>query len=255
LHHLYIDKFAGRASPVHLLDPRLKLLLLILYIITVATTPIRSTHLFAYYFALVFAIIPLARLPFSYIILRSLIVLPFALMLGIFAPFTVGREVVATLSLGSWVLEVRLEGLWILLGVSLKSLLSVAATMVVVSTTRFHHLLSALQFFLVPKFVLSVLMFMYRYLFVLIDEIVRILRARNARCYALRRKGRLKVAGAIIGSLFLRTYERSERIYFAMLSRGYAGEIKTHYPYRITPSALTVFLTLAATLLSIRILG
>lgn len=202
---------------------------------------------------MVLILIPLARLPFSYILIRSLIVIPFALLLGLFAPFTVGHEVVATWSIGGWVIEIKREGLWILLSLSLKSILSVMATMIVVSATRFHHLLSALQFFMVPKFVLSVLMFLYRYLFILLDEFVRIIRARNSRCYMMRRRGKLKITGALIGSLFLRTYERSERIYFAMLSRGYSGKVHTLYPFHLTLTSVAVFLLLTATVLSIRI--
>ena len=98
-----------------------------------------------------------------------------------------------------------------------------------------------------PKLLVTVVGFMYRYIFVLADEALRLMRAREARSADPEGRGggtilwRARVLGGMVGSLFLRSYERSERIYNAMLSRGYDGEIRTlrESPVRRADVALT----------------
>jgi len=74
---------------------------------------------------------------------------------------------------------------------------------------------------------------MYRYVFVIVDEVQRMIRARNARNYRGKWIWQSKVVGSIIANLFLRSYERGERVYLAMLSRGYNGDLILNYKYKM----------------------
>jgi cobalt/nickel transport system permease protein len=103
-----------------------------------------------------------------------------------------------------------------------------------VATTKFPDLIHALEHLKLPKMLVTVIAFLYRYMSVLTDEVIRLMRARQARSAVLpgKRGGgnllwRARTAGNMVGQLFLRSYERSDRIYHAMLSRGYSGHLRT----------------------------
>jgi cobalt/nickel transport system permease protein len=109
-------------------------------------------------------------------------------------------------------------------------------------TTPFPDLMHGLRHLRVPGLLVAIIGFMYRYLFVLADEATRLLRARAARSAAPAegRAGgtvvwRARVAGSMVGQLFLRSYERNERVYNAMLARGYQGQLLTMSPHVMTP--------------------
>ena len=117
-----------------------------------------------------------------------------------------------------------------MLSIMAKSWLSVQAALLLAYTTAFADLVDALRALRVPAIIVSIISFMYRYLAVLTDEAGRMSRARQSRSAAAPdgRSGgslswRARVTGAMVGSLFIRSYERSERIYAAMLARGFAG--------------------------------
>ncbi|MGC8826320.1 MAG: energy-coupling factor transporter transmembrane component T, partial [Anaerolineae bacterium] len=115
------------------------------------------------------------------------------------------------------------------LSVMVKAWLAVLMSGLLVGTTPFPKLLKAMRALHVQAPLVSTISFMYRYLFVLVDEAMRLQTAREARSVGSGRTvwWRAKVLGGMIGSLFIRSYERSERIYAAMLSRGFAGEIRS----------------------------
>jgi cobalt/nickel transport system permease protein len=109
-----------------------------------------------------------------------------------------------------------------------------------VASTRFPDIVHALEHLRVPAVLTTIIAFLYRYLFVLVDEVFRLLRAREARSAAApgARSGgsvawRARVAGNMAGQLFLRSYERSDRVYNAMLARGYTGRLNTIHPHEM----------------------
>jgi cobalt/nickel transport system permease protein len=124
----------------------------------------------------------------------------------------------------------------------LKSWLSVQAAIVLTGTTRFPDLLVGLKQLKLPRLFVAIIGLMWRYLAVIVDEVTRMLRARSSRSAAVhggRRVGgslgwRARVTGGMAGSLFLRSLERSDRVYAAMLSRGYNGEppVMEHSPLK-----------------------
>jgi cobalt/nickel transport system permease protein len=109
-----------------------------------------------------------------------------------------------------------------------KFVLTVSVLIALVSTTRFSDLLHALAWFRLPRLFIMELSFLYRYLFLLVEQAMCMKRARDSRGVGAGRLGwRLKSTGGIIGSLFVRTLERGERIYAAMASRGFDGTVRT----------------------------
>ncbi|WP_345307133.1 energy-coupling factor transporter transmembrane component T [Candidatus Villigracilis saccharophilus] len=125
-------------------------------------------------------------------------------------------------------------GLLRFVSIVIRSWLSVQAAILLVAVTRFPDLIHAFEHLRVPAILTTIIAFLYRYLFVLTDEVMRLLRARQSRSAARagQRSGggvlwRARVSGHMAGQLFLRSYERSDRIYNAMLARGYAGQLRT----------------------------
>jgi cobalt/nickel transport system permease protein len=125
-------------------------------------------------------------------------------------------------------------GLIRFLSIIVRSWLSVQIAILLVATTKFPDLIHALEHLRLPKMLVTVIAFLYRYMSVLTDEVIRLMRARQARSAVLPEKRgggsllwRARTAGNMVGQLFLRSYERSDRIYHAMLSRGYSGHLRT----------------------------
>jgi len=119
----------------------------------------------------------------------------------------------------------------------------VQMAILLVAVTRFPDLIHALEHLRVPAILTTIIAFLYRYLFVLTDEVFRLIRARESRSAtaAGRKSGggvlwRGRIAGHMAGQLFLRSYERSDRIYKAMVARGYAGHLYTLNPHEMKSS-------------------
>jgi len=163
----------------------------------------------------------------------SWVVLPFVLV-AVPLLFTRPGEVLLAFELGPLSLTITDAGLRDMLSIMAKSWLSVQAALLLAYTTAFADLIDALRALRVPAIMVSIIGFMYRYLAVLTDEAARMSRARQARSAAAptgqtggSMTWRARVTGAMVGSLFIRSYERSERIYAAMLARGFEGTFRT----------------------------
>jgi cobalt/nickel transport system permease protein len=168
---------------------------------------------------------------------RSFIALPFALaaVSAIFSPL---GEPLGDWSIGPLVLIPTDYGLIKFGSILLRSWLSVQVAILLVATTRFPDMIHAFEHLHVPAVLTTIVSFLYRYLFVLTDEVMRLLRARQSRSATVagRKPGRsvvwrARVTGNMAGQLFLRSYERSDRIYNAMLARGYTGQLRTLHPH------------------------
>jgi len=225
--HTFLDRYYRGTSLIHHLDPRLKLLATLAFILVASSTPPRAWPAFGLLAVLVLAAILASHIPPVEVLKRSLITLPFAGMIALSLPFTQGGQSVWTWRPFGWELTVTGEGLLLCGAVLAKAWLSVLAAALLLASTSLFDLLQAMRALHVPAVLISTMSFMYRYLFVLGEEAGRLQTARAARSAG---PGgglawRTRVLGGMIGSLFIRSYERSERIYAAMLSRGFAGEI------------------------------
>ncbi len=234
MHIHFLDPYQPRTSPIHALDSRVKLVLVLAYILTCALTPIGAWPIYILLLALIFSIELLSSLGIKFVHRRALLAIPF--MLAAFPViFTNGQTVLFSTHIGSWQLTAYAEGLERFISVALKSWLSVQAAIILASSTPFPELLQAMRAIRIPRLLVSLFGLMWRYLFVLVDEALRLMRARQARSGESGKPGarkggsvawRARIAGGMAGNLFLRAFERSDRIYMAMVARGYDGEIR-----------------------------
>jgi cobalt/nickel transport system permease protein len=258
--HSYLDELARRSSPVHRLEARFKTVGALVLILAVVLLPLERNWPFAAFLALLAGLLLLARLPLVPVLRRLAGLAPFVLTAAVLLPFSRPGDgtVSASLALGGWELRVYRAGLLAAKGVVLKGLLCGGATVLLVSTTPFSGLLRALERMRFPRLLLAVIAFLYRYLFLLQGEFLRLVRAARSRNWeAGPLRARLAAAGGIVGSLFLRTYARGERVYTAMLARGYDGRFRTLSEPAVTRSgawALGVFLLLVLGVLAAALL-
>ncbi|MFQ5435040.1 MAG: cobalt ECF transporter T component CbiQ [Anaerolineae bacterium] len=249
------DRFLYRDSPIHRLDARVKVLGTVLFILSNALLPDGAWLAFVLAGLLVIVVAQLAQLGVWFAIKRSFVALPFALA-AVTVLFTIPGRPLLTLSLGPWQPAISDAGLLRFTSILIRSFLSVQMAILLTAVTPFPDLIHALRHLRVSQPIVTIISFMYRYLFVLADEAGRLLRAREARSARLGTKGggtlawRARVVGHMAGQLFLRSYERSHRVYQAMLARGYGGHLLTMNPHVMTPpdwlALLFMFLWLAA---------
>jgi len=225
--HGFLDRYSGLDTPVHRLDPRAKLILALAFAITVVSTPPPHPLAFVVYAGLLCWSAGLARVPLGYVLLRAAAVLPFSVLAAFWLPFLRGGETVA---LFGGRLELSVPGLWLFAGVAMKSFLGASAAILLVSTTPFASLLSGLRKLGAPVILVDLLALTYRYLFVLVDEAMRLRRAAAARGYRPRWLGQAVLIGRLIGHLFVRSYARAERVYGAMVQRGYNSRMPASKP-------------------------
>lgn len=224
--HDFLDKYSALDSPIHRLDPRAKLIGAIVFVLAIALTPAGQYPVYAALFALLAVVLALSRLPLGHIGRRSLVIIPFVVLVGLFIPFMKAGIPLFSFPVGPWDLTVTREGAAVFVNALVKAWLSISALIVLSSTTGASRLFRAMQQLHLPRVMVIVLSLMYRYLFILQDEVMRLQRARQSRSFGAGRRRRLTTLGRMAGSLFIRSYERGERIYVAMLARGYDGTAK-----------------------------
>jgi len=222
MHHSYLDKFASMDSPVHRLDPRVKTLAVAVFIgfvVSVGRREVLGLVPFALFPGILVAV---SGVPAGYLLRRIAITSPLLLSLAILPPIFSRQP---ALYFGSLAVTV---GMLNAANLVIKFCLCVTATLVLTSTTPFDRLLRGLQWLGLPKMLLVQLSFLYRYLFVMADEGIHMKVARDSRLFARAAPGRrLRAVGGALGVLFMRTLDRSERIYAAMASRGFDGTVRT----------------------------
>lgn len=252
MHFDFSDPYQHRLSVVHRLDPRVKVVATLLMILAIGITPEGQWWAFWVQFLLLILAVGYARLGLLFTIRRSFIALPFILA-ALAVPFTVAGPELYRLPLIGW--SISETGLVRFLSILLRAWLAVQVAILLTASTRVSDLFWALGALRLPRILVATISFMYRYLFVLADEASRMLRARASRCSQIRgRRSRSlvwqgRVAGSMVGNLFLRSLERSERVYAAMLSRGYDGQIRTLRRFHMGLSdwiAVTLIMVLVA---------
>ncbi len=227
MRHSFLDKYSDLHSVVHRLDARIKTVSCLTYIFFVIFTLPDRLHQFAGYFLLISIVILVSRVPIGYILRRSLVILPFVILVAAFLPFYKEGEVAGSWSIGALSLTITYEGIWVFWNVFIKSYLAILSLTLLSSTTNFPELLKGLEKLCIPKIFIMLLSFMYRYIFVLIDEGERMEQARRVRYFGGNYLRQIRVLGNMIALLFIRTYERAERVYQSMRARCFDGEILT----------------------------
>ncbi len=240
MHINTFDHYQTGDSLIHRLDPRVKVVVTVLFILSNVLLPDGAWLAFLLAWGILLVSGRLARLPLAFLLTRALVALPFTLA-AVTAIFSIPGEPLLAVKAGPWVLVATDNGLNRFLSILFRSWMSVQMAIVLTATTQFPDLVHALRHLRIPRILTAIISFMYRYLFVLSDEVLRLLRAREARSARLpgSKAGgsvlwRAKIAGNMAGQLFLRSYERSDRVYNAMLARGYRGVLLTMNPHILT---------------------
>lgn len=232
------DRYIRRESLVHRLDPRLKVVVALVFILATALLPDGAWLGFALSWLFNFGLTRLARLPYRVVWKRSLVIVPF-LLAAVTVLVNVPGTAVFTWQIGPFTLAITDAGLVRFVSILIRGWLAVQVAILLTAVTPFPDLMHALTHLRVPAILVSIISFMYRYLFVLADEAQRLMRARQARSARLPGTGlhggslfwRAKVTGHMVGQLFSRSLERSDRVYNAMLARGFQGRMLTINPH------------------------
>ncbi|RDG33947.1 cobalt ECF transporter T component CbiQ [Streptomyces corynorhini] len=204
-------------SPVHGLPPHCKLAAVFCFVVVVVSTPREAVWAFALYGALLAAVAAVARIPAGFLLRRLLIEVPFVAF-AVLMPFVVPGEQVTFLGL-----SLSVPGLWGAWNVLAKGTLGVAASVILASTTELRALLLGLQRLRLPPLLVQIASFMIRYGDVITDEMRRMSIARRSRGFEASGPRHWGVLAKSAGALFIRSYERGERVHLAMVSRGYTG--------------------------------
>ncbi|MDT0309093.1 cobalt ECF transporter T component CbiQ [Streptomyces sp. DSM 44917] len=207
------------ATPVHRLPAHLKLPAVLAFALVVVATPREAVPAFAVYAALLAAAAALARLPAGFVLRRMLIEVPFVAF-ALLLPFVAEGPRVTWLGV-----ELAESGLWGAWNVLAKGTLGVGASVILASTTELRHILLGLQRLRLPPLMVQIAAFMLRYADVIADELRRMRIARESRGFSARGPRHWGVLARTAGALFIRSYERGERVHLAMLSRGYDGTL------------------------------
>ena len=204
-------------SPVHRLAPETKVVSTFAFVICVALTPREQMWAFGVHAAVALSIVVLAGLPARVVLVRLAVIIPF-LTFAALVPFVAGGEEIEVLGIG-----LSRDGLWGAWNVAAKASIGATASIILSATTSVPEILRALTRLRVPKVLVSIMAFMMRYLDLLVDQLGRMRTSMTARCHDPRWLWQAKPIASSAGALFVRSYERGERVHQAMLSRGFTG--------------------------------
>ncbi|MDW7771444.1 MAG: cobalt ECF transporter T component CbiQ [Desulfobulbaceae bacterium] len=242
----YLDTLAQGNSWLHRLDPRAKLITTLIFIITVVSFDKYTISALLPFVLYPVVLIGSANLPLSYLLNKLLIVAPFAVLIGLFNPLI---DTSVHLHIGSF----GITGGWIsLVSLVLRFVLTVGSVLVFIALTSFNGLCVALEKLRVPTIFIVQLLFLYRYIFVLLEETMRMSRAQALRTFNGSGLG-LKTYGMLVGHLLLRTLNRAERIHCAMRCRGFDGHMHLGRPAGIGKNEVFFVLFWSSLFLAMRL--
>jgi cobalt/nickel transport system permease protein len=207
--------FVHAESGVHRLAPECKLVATVLFVFAVVATPREAIWAFALDALILVVIALIARVPLGRLARRLVIELPF-LAFAVFLPF-IGRGPYVQVGF----LTLSEPGLWGAWNIVVKGTIGVAASSLLTATTTVPELLKALDRLRIPKPLVGIASFMVRYGEVLAGDLRRMRIARLSRGDDPRWLWQVAGVARTAGALFVRSYERGERVYIAMLARGY----------------------------------
>ncbi|GHE30858.1 cobalt ECF transporter T component CbiQ [Streptosporangium violaceochromogenes] len=212
-HRIYL---AGD-TVVHRLPPQCKLVAVAAFALVVVATPRAWVGAFGLYALLLAVTARVARVPFAFVLRRMVIEIPFVVF-AVALPFIGFGERVSFLGTA-----LSVEGLWAAWNILAKASLGVIASVLLAATTEPRAMLLGAQRLRLPSLLVQIMMFMLRYMDVIVDEMRRMRVARESRGFVARDIRHVPVIARSAGALFIRSYERGERVHLAMLSRGYTG--------------------------------
>ena len=204
-------------SPVHRLAPETKVAAAFVFVSCVALTPRRSVWAFLAYAAALLAVLLIASIPVRLLLVRLTVLLPF-MAFAVLMPFVATGERVDVLGA-----SVSAEGVRAMWSIMAKALLGATVSVLLAATTEVPELLKGMARLRVPTIFISITSFMVRYMELIVRDLGRMRTAMTARGYRPRWLWQARPIASAAGSMFIRSYERAERVHAAMLARGYTG--------------------------------
>jgi cobalt/nickel transport system permease protein len=215
----------------------------------VVATPRTALWAFALHAVLLAAVAGAARVPAAFLLKRLLIEVPFVAF-AVLMPFVATGEQVHVLGL-----SLSVGGLWGAWNVLAKGTLGVAASVLLAATTDLRALLLGLQRLKLPPLLVQIASFMIRYGDVITDEMRRMRIARESRGFEAKGPRHWGVLAKSAGALFIRSYERGERVHLAMVSRGYTGTMPVIDDVAASRAQWARALTLPSAALAVCLMG
>lgn len=224
---LQIEQFASRPGVLQRVDPRIKLVSFAGVIIVAVL--LQSVLQFLILLLLLTALAAASRLPLRAFFRRQAAFVGFSTVIVLPLPFITPGYALLTIPLGPWLFWVTFEGVYRAVFFAVRVWVCVAALSLLTLSTRFVELLHGMQRLHFPRLFIELTAITYRFIFVFTDEAYRMGLAREARTVRKERVVRprtWRTLSSMIGTLFVRAYERGEKVYQAMLARGYAGDFR-----------------------------
>lgn len=224
----FMEKYNSTNGFLQKIDPRAKLISFIsLILAAVISNSIISLLIFL---TLIFILTFASRIPIKEFLFRSLFFITFfSILIAIPKIFITPGEEIVSFNIFSFKLQITTQGVLSTLHFILRVWMCVSSLILLNLTTKFSNIIDAMKTLKIPKVFTMMLSITYRFLFLFIDEAYRMILAKESRTIKkkISKIDNIKTLGLMISSLFIRAYERGERVYLAMKNRGYTGEIKS----------------------------
>ncbi|MBI5039366.1 MAG: cobalt ECF transporter T component CbiQ [Nitrospirae bacterium] len=219
---LEIDRFSHIESSVQRWDPRIKILSLGFFIFVAALLKTIPVAVISLLIAII--IIKITNIPFHFVAQSIKWIIIFLAPFFFILPFSYPGEA-AFRFIG---LPFAWEGFRLAVLIFTKAVAIVLATDAVFGSSRFDISMIAMQRLKCPKVIVQMVLFTYRYIFVFIDEVKRMEKAMRSKGFVMKANmNTLRTMGNFVGTLLIRSFERTGRVYSAMLSKGYQGDLHT----------------------------
>ena len=201
------------------IDSRCKIIVTVLFIVAVLSVPLTAVDRLLWFFVVPIVLSTMGGISYGHVFINSLWVLPFVVLIGVFNPFIDSQPV----SLGYGIIIAR--GWLTFISIVVRGLVSMQAVIILLESTGFIRICDGLRKLGVGRIITTQLMMVYRYVGVLVSEVIVMKQARQARGFG-RDSFPLPVWGQLVGQLLLRTFDRADRIHRAMVSRGFDGTVR-----------------------------
>jgi cobalt/nickel transport system permease protein len=225
-HALYVHEH----SPIHRLAPEAKIVATLGIVVCVAVTPREAIWAFGVYALLIAGLVIISQVSPLFVLARLAAIVPF-LVFAFFIPFIGTGETTVV-----WGMELSVDGIWASWNILAKATLGAVVTIVLTATTEVPDIMKGLGVLRVPPLLTAIAIFMVRYLELITDELNRMRVAMTARGYDPRWLSQVRPIASSAGALFVRTYERGERVHNAMVARGFTGVMPALEHRRASPA-------------------
>lgn len=202
MHHDFLDRYSRSEGPLQRISAAKKVVAAVVIVLAVLAIPIHLPWLFILILIALLILAAVSKIPAMFFLKRLLMLEPFVICIAVLALF-------------------QENGLVVFASIVMRSTLSLLTVLLLTNTTPFAEVLQVLRKWHFSPLFVTVLALMYRYVFVLVDELERMQRARSSRMFHKKRLRLWEILSSLIGQLFIRSSERAERIYAAMCARGW----------------------------------